>query len=319
MKKQAIYLIALVVIAIIAACSADPMEFQESISHGDLDPRPQVDTLQPETPSDTTAVSQPDTTVIETPAEIEYGTFSYRGQIPDGTSKVPTCKKSDPKSVAFILTGPYGENVKKESPVSQVNGMWQSEPDSLPEGNYVLTDSYLMSGNDTLYALPKETDIDFLGFADTILPIDITIKKNDPQSITGTALCYNPPKVTVEGEALSSLETDQIGQLNVVISRGAHGDADCVEILTVDMFRNGSPDPVRIYRKESESTDKTLRGYHTVPYTRKMDSIHVRTWTNWYNEQNQYEERLLESQTFTPENLPIEALSESINFLFTCN
>lgn len=168
----------------------------------------------------------------ETPV-INMGTFNYSGKIPGEASKVPTCKEGVPAFVHFDFIDAEGNQLQRESRVTLQGGLWVSQKDSLPVGTYSVTNTVLMSDSgEPLYALPNQDEPDFTDYVEStnsgseptieqlnngILPIDIEVAEI-PVTISGTALCYIPSEIEVEGGFGPGIGTKQLQTLVVYIT-----------------------------------------------------------------------------------------------------
>lgn len=201
MKKQLIYFATLLALLFLASCSVDPVtdeEFKEAIGWGNYEFKD----------------SPPDSS-----EQLPMGSLRYVGQIPDGTSaKIPTCKGEKPFYGHFDLIDANGSLWTREGLLTEINGKWISEIDSLPYGQYEVVETMLMSEQgDTLYSIPKSTDVDFHDYATTILPISIEIGET-PKTINGTALCYVPGEKPDESELFVGLEFLELSTMYIYIT-----------------------------------------------------------------------------------------------------
>ncbi len=172
---------------------------------------------------------------VETNAKM--GTFRYSGSIPGENSKIPTCKDKKPAFVHFDLTDSKGNFWQRESPVTEVNGKWVSVPDSLPQGDYTVLETYLLSTElDTVYALPKQSETEFHDYATTILPLDIEINQN-AKTIEGLAMCYVPPAEPEEGTFNPGIEFVEIMTLPIYVTaefpNAEPGYSNCIDWIHV--------------------------------------------------------------------------------------
>ncbi|HEA19970.1 hypothetical protein LCGC14_1042710 [marine sediment metagenome] len=215
--------------ALVASCTSESVEndFRESI----VPEKPTSETPEtPETPEPTVTdtVGAPGTVIEE--EIVPMGSFSYQGQTPSQTSKVPTCKDKEPATVLFEITDAEGNLLQRESPVTLSDGLWVSQQDSLPIGRYTLTGTTLMSADgEPLYALPNENEPDFTDYVEAsnpsasptleqlnsgILPSEMEIGQN-PVVISGTALCYIPSTLPVDGGFGPGIGTKELQTLVV--------------------------------------------------------------------------------------------------------
>lgn len=294
-----------------ASCTSDSVEndFRESVV-------PQKPTPEAPQPPEPDTVESPGTVIEE--VIVPMGSFSYQGEIPGATSKIPTCKNDTPTDANFVFVGPEGNTIERKKPITEINGSWVSEPDSLKVGEYELMELFLTSQNDTVYALPTQEDEQFLPFADTVLPMPLTISEAETV-IGGTALCYVPPVLVVTDEIQGDIKTLEITFVNIYVTRAADGDSDCIDTITLDLYANGNTEPVEIYRNEDE-TDIRRSGGIAAPVTRLMDSIQVKAWSKRISD-DEFDglPMVREIKTYTPETLPEEAIGDVVLFRYSCN
>ncbi|MBC8767167.1 hypothetical protein H4O18_04105 [Arenibacter sp. BSSL-BM3] len=124
---------------------------------------------------------------------LEFGSIAFSVSAPKikgTTEKVPSCKNIEPYQVLYNLTNNRGEDYTYTAPISLVGGRYVSNPDAtLPFGNYTIDDVLLMNGNDTIYALPHDDELDLSPYWDTTLPMDILV--NGEETVSGTVFCFN--------------------------------------------------------------------------------------------------------------------------------
>lgn len=230
---KVIYLLALSIFVLLG-CSSDPL-----VDENNLAEYLEGDGEDKETP----IVPEPiDSIIIEAPGtvgpEIIMGAFNYSGAIPDESSKIPTCQKEEnPEFVSFRLVDDEGNLWERQSPVTKDGNIFTSVPDSLPIGDYTVLETKLMSSEgEDLYAIPNSEDTDFHAFANTILPLDITITE-DNTTIEGIAMCYTPSIEAEEGTFAPGVEFKEIQEIFIYMpaadSQPEPGFESCIEWLHV--------------------------------------------------------------------------------------
>lgn len=276
------------------SCSSDEVEkdFSESVV------RPEI------TPSEETeAPGIVEETPIEEIPEIQMGSFSYSGTLPGSkASKIPTCKEGTPGKVHFELVDNQETRWISEKPVTESNGLYISEPDSLPIGNYRIEQIYLLSAqNDTLFAVPTQEDNEARDYvegdvpesaqtqisewADVILPIDITITdKNTP--IEATAFCADLIELPIPGELGAGINTGELITVPIYITgeedKGGYTDPETgIYYPDMDLCADYFYVVVDGYRTPERYTWSQFNQYHiTIPkeygyfavYTVDLDS-----------------------------------------------
>ncbi len=289
MKKIILSMASLLVLA----CSSEEVEKNFSESVVGPETMPTEETAAPgiveETSSDSIAP-------IEEIPDIELGAFNFSGQIPGETNKIPTCKQGTPALIHFDLINSQGQHFTRESPVTEVNGYYVSEPDSLPIGNYELRYTYLMSAQlDTLYAIPTQEDNEVRDYvegdipdsgqtqiaewADLILPVSLAITDTET-TIEGTAFCNIPENLPIPGELGSGINTGRLQTIPIYITgeedKGGYTEDNGVYYPDMDLCVDYFTVTVDGYRTVERYTWSQFNQYHiTVPVDYSYFAVHT--------------------------------------------
>lgn len=283
MKKCLIYLAIVIVLLLIfsfAACSAEPLAEEDNLATyiaGDTVPERAIEKV-------------PDSTVVEVPdiivPEVEMGVFSYSGQIPGKASKIPTCKEGTPTYVHFDLVDANGQLWTRESPVTLESGLYVSQPDSLPYGTYSVIATVLLSETlEPIYALPDTSEPDFHVFADTILPINLTISET-PNTVEGTALCYIPSELPVDGGFGPGLSVATLQTVIVTVTATKEGIVDYRNDGTPIMGQVGCIDIIQMNVDLLIVSERyTFGAGYTYPFVAPMDYDYLQFFS-WNTDDN---------------------------------
>lgn len=203
---------------------------------------------------------------VEEPNEPQFGLVSYRGRIPTETSKVPSCKAGSPDTVIFRLVDATGTSREESVPAEENNGLvTTSTPVSLPIGQSTINKILLMKGNDTLYAVPSETDFDLARYADATVPFEVEVTENT--ELTGSAFCYTQETIDVPEEELvnGGFGTQRLQTLWIDVQ------GECIDIVTVtiDNYR-----VLEIFPFQD--------GLYDIPIPENYDQMDIRAYTPEY-------------------------------------
>ncbi len=200
---------------------------------------------------------------VEEPGEQQFGLVSYRGRIPSETSKVPSCKTGSPDTVIFRLVDATGTSREESVPAEENNGLVTTlTPASLPIGQSTINGILLMKGNDTLYAIPSETDFDLARFADATVPFEVEVTENT--ELTGSAFCYTQETIDIPDEELvnGGFGTQRLQTLWIDVQ------GECIDIVTVTIDNNRV---LEIYPFQD--------GLYDIPIPENYDQMDIRAYT----------------------------------------
>lgn len=203
-------------------------------SEGDNEEETTEETDGEESSEETTTEETQAPAEVEESSEQQFGLVSYRGRIPTESSKVPSCKAGSPDTVIFRLVDATGVSREEKVPAEENNGLVTTlTPASLPIGQTTINEILLMNGNDTLYAIPSETDFDLARYADATVPFEVEVAENT--ELTGSAFCYTQVTIDVPDEELvdGGFGTQRLQTLWIDVQ------GECIDILTVtiDAYR----------------------------------------------------------------------------------
>lgn len=200
---------------------------------------------------------------IEEPATQKFGLLSYSGKIPNGTSKVPSCKSGSPNTVIFKLIDATGVSREETVPATEDNGLVStSTPVSIPLGQSTINEILLMNGNDTLYAIPQESDFELARYADVTVPFEVEV--TEKTELTGSAFCYTQKEIDLPDDVLidGGFGTQRLQTLWIDVQ------GECIDIITVtiDAYR-----VLEIYPFQD--------GLYDVPIPENYERMDVRAYT----------------------------------------
>ncbi len=235
-------------------------------SEGETNEEGEEETTGEESSEETTTEETQAPAEVEEPSGQQFGLVSYRGRIPSETSKVPSCKTGSPDAVIFKLVDATGTSREERVPAEENNGLVTTlTPASLPIGQSTINEILLMKGNDTLYAIPSETDFDLARYADATVPFEVEVIENT--ELTGSAFCYTQEVIDLPDEELvnGGFGTQRLQTLWIDVQ------GECIDIVTVtiDNYR-----VLEIYPFQD--------GLYDIPIPENYDRMDIRAYTPEY-------------------------------------
>lgn len=163
----------------------------------------------------------------------EFGGIAFEMSAPklnSTTSKVPLCKNMEPIEVVYNLTNSRGEAYSYTAAVQLSGDNYLSYPtNTLPFGNYTINDVSLINGNDTIYSLPHQDELNLSPYWDTTLPMDITV--NGTETVSGTVFCFNEaPAPNLDGLINGGFDPMRVQSLWFAVF-----DPNCITQVTVEV------------------------------------------------------------------------------------
>ncbi len=290
MVKRALYFTIISYMFIMIGCSHS-IDAEESLE-GESN-RTAIDSSQ----SGLAPVVEMDTTKADFPAEITYGTFNFSGIIPSSTAKIPNCTDGVPKLVQFDMVDSLGTRWLSEKPVVEQKGVFMSEVDSMPIGNYTIKHINLLSAErDTLYGVPTKADTDIIDYVegevpayaqtpmadylDTVLPLSITISEENTV-IEATAFCNTVLDLPVPDSLGGGINTGELMTIPIYITgiedKGGFTNEEGVYEPYMDLCADYFTVTIDGYRVPERYTWSQFNQYHiTVPSD--YDYMSIRTY-----------------------------------------
>lgn len=279
MVKQALYFTIMISLLLIVGCSHS-VDTDEALD-GALKSTP-IDSSE----SGPAAVVEVDTTKADFVTEITYGTFNFSGMIPSGTAKIPNCSEGIPTLVQFDMVDSLGTRWLSEKPVVEQKGVFVSETDSIPIGNYTIKHIHLLSAEgDTLYGVPTEADTDIVDYLEgevpayaqtpmadylsTVLPLSIVISEENT-AIEATAFCNTVLDLPIPESLGGAINTGELMTIPIYITgmedKGGFTNENGVYEPDMDLCADYFTVTIDGYRVPERFTWSQFNQYHiTVP------------------------------------------------------